>query len=109
MPIFQSHTQPRLARGRVLRDLKSLAQDAEAFLRSSASEVGDMATQTRESLLSSIEKAKETYEELSEQGVQITRDAAKQTDVAIRTHPYEAVGIAFGVGVLVGVLFKSGR
>ena len=29
---------------------------------------------------------------------------AKATDRAIREHPYEALGVAFGLGVLIGVL-----
>ena len=32
------------------------------------------------------------------------RNGAKVTDRAIREHPYEAIGIAFGVGMLIGVL-----
>ena len=31
-------------------------------------------------------------------------EGAKATDKAIRTHPYESLGVAFGVGLLVGVL-----
>jgi ElaB/YqjD/DUF883 family membrane-anchored ribosome-binding protein len=30
--------------------------------------------------------------------------SAKATDRAIREHPYESLGIAFGLGVLIGVL-----
>ena len=29
---------------------------------------------------------------------------AKATDRAIREHPYESLGVAFGLGVLIGVL-----
>ena len=32
--------------------------------------------------------------------------SAKVTDRAIRDHPYESIGIAFGVGVLLGVLIN---
>ena len=47
-----------------------------------------------------IEKAKEICEKLQDQ----TAAAAKATDKTIRAHPYQAIGITFGVGVLVGVL-----
>ena len=33
-----------------------------------------------------------------------TTAAAKATDGAVHEHPYQAIGIAFGLGVLVGVL-----
>jgi ElaB/YqjD/DUF883 family membrane-anchored ribosome-binding protein len=28
----------------------------------------------------------------------------KKADTAIRTHPYESLGVAFGIGLLIGVL-----
>ena len=35
---------------------------------------------------------------------QKTVERAKATDQVIRDHPYETVGIAFGVGLLIGLL-----
>ncbi len=35
-----------------------------------------------------------------------TADSARATDRAIREHPYESIGIAFGIGVLIGVLIN---
>lgn len=35
-----------------------------------------------------------------------TAAGAKATDAAIRSHPYQTVGIAFGVGLLLGLLFR---
>jgi ElaB/YqjD/DUF883 family membrane-anchored ribosome-binding protein len=35
-----------------------------------------------------------------------TKDSAEATDKAIREHPYESIGIAFGIGVLIGVLIN---
>jgi ElaB/YqjD/DUF883 family membrane-anchored ribosome-binding protein len=54
----------------------------------------------RAKLEAATEKAKEACKRLQEQTVA----AAKATDKAVREHPYQAVGIAFGVGLLVGVL-----
>ena len=47
-----------------------------------------------------IEKAKAVCADLQER----TAAAAKAADKAVREHPYHAVGIAFGLGVLIGVL-----
>jgi ElaB/YqjD/DUF883 family membrane-anchored ribosome-binding protein len=52
-----------------------------------------------------VEKAKELCDRLQDQTVA----AAKATDKTIREHPYQAAGVAFGVGVLVGVLAMWSR
>ena len=57
-------------------------------------------SQLRASLQSAIDKGQEVCQRLQEQ----TTAAAKATDRTIREHPYQAVGLAFGLGLLVGVL-----
>jgi len=59
----------------------------------------------RAKLESVIEKAKEVCERLQNQ----TTAAAKAADKALREHPYQAIGIAFGVGLLIGVLVARSR
>jgi ElaB/YqjD/DUF883 family membrane-anchored ribosome-binding protein len=61
--------------------------------------------ETRAKLEGLIERAKEACERLQEQ----TTAAAKAADKTIREHPYESLGVAFGVGVLVGVLVMWSR
>ena len=51
-------------------------------------------------LSSAIDSAKATYRRLEERAVA----GAKATDKVIREHPYESLGVAFGLGLLVGVL-----
>ena len=47
-----------------------------------------------------VEAAKEVWDKSKES----VKETAKKTDEAIPSHPYESMGIAFGVGILVGVL-----
>ena len=47
-----------------------------------------------------VEAASEAWDK----GKETVKATAKKTDEAIRSHPYESIGIAFGVGVLIGVL-----
>ena len=56
--------------------------------------------QIRASLENVIEKAKDVCERLQNQ----TAAAAKATDKTVREHPYESIGVAFGLGVLIGFL-----
>jgi ElaB/YqjD/DUF883 family membrane-anchored ribosome-binding protein len=59
----------------------------------------------RAKLDAAVEKAKAVCERLQEK----TAAAAKTTDKAVREHPYQAVGIAFGLGMLIGVLVARCR
>ncbi|HKM52417.1 MAG TPA: hypothetical protein VJY33_03345 [Isosphaeraceae bacterium] len=71
-----------------------------------ATERGDSEkSEIRARLEAAVEKAKAACERLEEKTVA----AAKATDKAVREHPYQAVGIAFGVGILIGVLVARCR
>lgn len=52
-----------------------------------------------------IDKAQDLCERLQNQ----TAAAARATDKAVREHPYQAVGIAFGIGLLAGILLAKSR
>jgi ElaB/YqjD/DUF883 family membrane-anchored ribosome-binding protein len=62
-------------------------------------------THIRAKLESAIEKAEDACERLDEKIVA----AAKTAHKAVRTHPYQAMGIAYGLGLLVGVFAKRSR
>lgn len=94
------------ARERVLSDLKVLANDAENLLRATADDVGGKASEARARLSAALEKAKATYSEVQEFAVDAAKETARKADATVRAHPYEAVGIAFGVGVLLGLLLR---
>ena len=96
--------QSMMARERVLRDLKTLARDSEALLKASAGDLSEKARGARARLADALERAKATCAELQEQTIASAKAAAKGADVVIRDHPYQSISIAFGVGLLVGVL-----
>jgi ElaB/YqjD/DUF883 family membrane-anchored ribosome-binding protein len=92
------------SRERVLEDLKALSRDAEGLLKVIASDASEKGKALRQRLAGALDRAKTTTIELQKQAAAAARVAAKNTDIAIREHPYQAMGIAFGVGVLIGVL-----
>jgi ElaB/YqjD/DUF883 family membrane-anchored ribosome-binding protein len=85
---------------RLVSDLKTVTRDAEELLKTVAGEKGNGSQEIRMRLSSAIESAKATYRRLEEKTVA----GAKATDKVIREHPYESLGVAFGLGLLVGVL-----
>jgi ElaB/YqjD/DUF883 family membrane-anchored ribosome-binding protein len=89
-----------VARERVAGDLQTLARDAEDLLKATTHDVSDKAKEARARVSAALERAKATCEQLQAKTVQ----AAKATDHVIREHPYESIGVAFGVGLIIGVL-----
>ncbi len=82
------------------KDLKTLVQNGEELMQATAGQTGEKVSEVRRRLAAAIESAKASYQRLEEKTVA----AAKATDRTIREHPYESIGIAFGLGLLVGVL-----
>jgi ElaB/YqjD/DUF883 family membrane-anchored ribosome-binding protein len=96
--------QSIIARERVVQDLKKLARDAEGLMKATAGDLSDNVREARARLGSAIESAKATCSELQGQMVATARAAGRRADAAVRNNPYECIGVAFGIGVLVGVL-----
>jgi len=88
------------ANQRLASDLKLVMRDAEDLLKATAGQAGEKVSEVRTRLASALESAKATCERLQDKTV----EAAKATDRVIREHPYESIGAAFGVGLLIGVL-----
>ena len=85
---------------KLVEDLKTVIRDAEGLMRATAQGVGEKAQEARARLAVAVEKAKVTCRALEEKALA----GAKATDKIIREHPYESVGVAFGLGLLIGVL-----
>jgi ElaB/YqjD/DUF883 family membrane-anchored ribosome-binding protein len=93
-----------IARERVLRDLKTLARDAEDLMKATAGDLTESAREARARLARALESAKATCNELQEQVVASAKTATRHADRMVRDNPYESIGIAFGLGLLIGVL-----
>ena len=87
---------------KLLQDLRAVVHDGEELLKAGANELSERGMAARERLAAALEAAKETKRKLQERAVA----SAKATDQMIREHPYHSIGIAFGVGVLLGVIIN---
>jgi ElaB/YqjD/DUF883 family membrane-anchored ribosome-binding protein len=93
-----------LARERVLADLQTLTHDAEDLLKATVGDVSEKAKEARARVVAALERAKTTCSHLQEQTGATAKAAAQKADSMIRSHPYESIGIAFGIGLLLGVV-----
>lgn len=88
------------ANERLAADIKLLVRDAEELLKATAGDAGEKLKEVRGRLAKAVESVKTATEYVQDKTVQ----TAKAADETIREHPYESIGIAFGVGLLVGFL-----
>lgn len=88
------------ANNKLASDLQSVMRDAEELMKATSGQTGERVSEIRSRLTAAMENAKATAHRLQEKAV----EAAKATDHVIREHPYESLGVAFGVGLLIGVL-----
>jgi ElaB/YqjD/DUF883 family membrane-anchored ribosome-binding protein len=88
------------ANERLAADIKHLMHDVDELLKATAGEAGEKLKEVRNRLTRAMESAKATCETFQEK----TAQTAKAADQTIREHPYESIGIAFGVGLLIGFL-----
>lgn len=86
-------------------DLKVLLREAEAALGDSASSAGDKFDELRERLRTALADGKHSLARLRDEGAKQLHKA----DECVRAHPYQAIGIAAGVGVLIGFLFARSQ
>jgi ElaB/YqjD/DUF883 family membrane-anchored ribosome-binding protein len=85
---------------KLVTDLKAVAHDAEELMRATAGVAGEKVQEARERLKTAVDSAKDSLQKLPDQAVA----SAKAADKTIREHPYESIGVAFGLGLLIGVL-----
>jgi ElaB/YqjD/DUF883 family membrane-anchored ribosome-binding protein len=92
--------EERVTRQKLMNDLKVVLHDAEELMKATASDLGEKAREARVKLAATVEVAKANCHRLEQKTVA----TAKAADHIIRENPYRSLGLAFGVGLLVGVL-----
>jgi ElaB/YqjD/DUF883 family membrane-anchored ribosome-binding protein len=81
-------------------DIRALLHDVETALSETTGEAAEKFTELRERLQAVLAEGQSSYERVKTETVR----RAKQADHFVRENPYYAVGIAAGVGALVGLL-----
>lgn len=91
-------------RDKLMADLRVVLADAEALLHATAADANEGVAQLRSRVAESLSHAKSGLLATQAEALDQAKAAAKATDDFVHTHPWKAVGIAAGLGVLVGLL-----
>ncbi len=98
-----------VSKEKLMQDLRVVVGDAEELLRATAGQAGEKVSAARERIQENLVAAKVRLIAAEEAVVAKTKQAAKATDQYVHENPWKAVGIAAGVGLVVGVLISRGR
>jgi len=85
-------------------DLKRVLADAEALLRATAGDSAEELQHVRGRLQATLSHAKDGLIEAQAAVVDKSKAAAKATDGYVHENPWKAIGVAAGVGLLLGVV-----
>lgn len=94
---FKNLTREEVTRERLLEDLAALVHDADELVKTTG---GTLAGKSRQELMAALERVKASCRRIEAGTAARLADA----DKIIREHPYQSIGFAFGVGLLLGVL-----
>ena len=97
-------TDTVVTREKLAQDLKIVIADAEELLRATASQAGEKAAAAREKIQESLHRAKMKLAEAEDILIDKTKQAAHATDEYVHEHPWKAVGVAAGIGLIIGLL-----
>src|ERR1700689_2080327 len=97
-----------VTREKLVEDVKVLTKDVQDLLKATASVVGEKAAEARvkveESLTVAQDKLNDAHGHVRAKG----QEAFNVTDSCVRDTPWNAVGIAAGIGFLLGIGFSAG-
>jgi ElaB/YqjD/DUF883 family membrane-anchored ribosome-binding protein len=94
---FSNMTAGEGTKEKFVHDLTTLVNDAEELVKATG---GQLADKSKTELVTALDRVKTSCRRMQDQAIA----GARSADRAIRGHPYQSVGIAFGVGLLIGVL-----
>ncbi|MCB2007841.1 MAG: DUF883 domain-containing protein, partial [Rhodoferax sp.] len=89
---------------KLVTDMKTVIADAEDILQATADQAGEKVATLRARIEERLRGAKLRLGEAEAALVAKTRAAARATDNYVHESPWTAVGIAAGVGLLVGLI-----
>ncbi len=102
-------TETDAARDQIAKDFKAIIADTEELLKATAGAAGEKAAAARARAEETLRHARARLGEIEQTVVEKTKAAARATDHYVHENPWQAIGIAAGVGFVLGWLLNNQR
>ncbi len=89
---------------KLVQDFRTVFTDMEEYVKATASQAGEKVAALRERMQDHMHTVKVKMAETEDVIVQRSKQAARVTDDYVHENPWQAVGFAAGVGLIVGLL-----
>jgi ElaB/YqjD/DUF883 family membrane-anchored ribosome-binding protein len=89
---------------RLMADLQAVVRDTENLLKATAGDVSERAAKARAHAEESLQKARARMNEMEQHLAARAREAAQKTNEYVHENPWPSIGVAAGVGFVVGLL-----
>ena len=89
---------------KLMSDVRLFISDAEEMMRLTADQAGETATEVRQRVQNRLQQARAELAALQAMVVGKAKVAGKATDEYVHDNPWTSVGIAAGIGLLIGLL-----
>jgi ElaB/YqjD/DUF883 family membrane-anchored ribosome-binding protein len=96
----------RISADQLIDDLTAVIRDAENLLRATAAQTGDKVEEVRARAEESVRQAKERLAGIEDEALQHARVLAGEAEEYVRGNPWQAIGIAAGIGLVLGLLMS---
>ncbi|MBK8482099.1 MAG: DUF883 domain-containing protein [Proteobacteria bacterium] len=97
-------TNREVTSDQLVADLKTVMHDAEALIKATSAQTGEKIQEIRARAEESLRQAKARLITLEEEAIRRARVVADATNVYVHEKPWQAVGIAAGTGLVLGLL-----
>ncbi|MCW3481451.1 DUF883 family protein [Neisseriaceae bacterium JH1-16] len=91
---------------RLLQDVRQVLSSTEDLLSTAGDEGGDKARVLRQKIAENLKLAKDRLYDAEQVVVGKAKVAAKATDQYVHDNPWKSIGVAAGVGLLLGLLIS---
>jgi ElaB/YqjD/DUF883 family membrane-anchored ribosome-binding protein len=98
------NAQVEVTTDQLVADLKTVMEDAEALLKATSTLTGEKIQEVRARAEESLRQAKVRLSAVEEEAMRRAREIADAADEYVHENPWQSVGIAAGIGLVIGML-----
>ena len=92
---------------KLVSDLKALVGDAEELLKATTDQAGEKVAVARQKIEQSLIEGKKALADAEQTLVKKSKECAEIADDYVRENPWSAIGIAGGIGLVLGLLIRG--